>query len=266
MKSVKQVMGETKLPHLIFLREETCECGPVAVYQMEHILGPYKGQTFETKIGCRCEEKRMAEQALKAREEAKKRKIQQIFDRYSLIPDELLGRTLDDYLPQTKKQAVAKKTAERYIDIFSVENPRNIVFSGTFGVGKSHLAKCITDGVIEKGFSAIYISVPKLLRKFRGTYHKESDYSEDELTQALEETDLLVLDDIGAESDSKWAKEKLFDVIDSRQGKSTIYTTNYSPEDLLEIMGERNFSRVFNRNTAYVEVDGENYRLADILK
>ena len=262
---MRQVIAEN-MPDLIFQREMICECGEkVKVFKTKIIGGPNKGEDIEIKKGCRCEDIKLAREALEARDRVLKKRRMEIFEKHSLIPPELEMAALDTYKPKTEKQSRALKIAYRYIEVYQKDKPRNLLFTGSFGIGKSHLAKSIADGIIDKGYNAIFISVPKLLRKFRASYQKGSEYNEDDLSNILEEIDLLVLDDIGAESDSQWAKEKLFDVIDSRQGKHTIYTTNYSPEDLYEIMGERNFSRIINRDTTIVEVDGENHRIADVL-
>jgi DNA replication protein DnaC len=121
---------------------------------------------------------------------------------------------------------------------------------------------------MEKGERCIFISVPKLLSKIRSTYNKRSEYSEDDLLKWLERVECLVLDDVGAEqrktSDDgeSWAVSKLFEIIDSRAGKHTIYTTNLSSGELRRSVGPRNFSRMM-QDTIILKLDGEDYRLKD---
>lgn len=240
----------------------SCECGEqVKVYEVEIPFGPSEGKKIETKMGCKCEDLKLAKQALDERHQKKVEKMISYFESHSLINKELQQATIDSYQPSDETQVKAKKIAQRYIDVFDKKEPRNLLFCGSYGIGKSHLAKSITDGVIEKGYSAIFISVPKLLSKFRSSYNKESEISEGQMIEALNHTDVLVLDDLGAEKSSEWAIEKLFEVIDSRQGMHTIYTSNYCPKDLIQRLGERNFSRVVNRDTTIVEIEGDNYRL-----
>lgn len=248
---------------MTFLSRETCPgCQmEIDIYEMEIPIGPRKGEKIKTKYGCKCEDMKLAKQALEAREQMKVKKMQEVFDRHSLINKELQKAMFENYQPKNQSQAKALRIAERFVEVFDKDRPINLLFTGTYGVGKSHLAKAITDGIIEKGHSAVFISTPKLLTKFRSSYNKDSDVSEGELIEMLNNTDVLVLDDLGAEKSSEWAWEKLFEIIDSRQGMHTIYTSNYNAQDLQQRLGERNFSRVVNRDTTIVEIEGENYRL-----
>jgi DNA replication protein DnaC len=249
---------------MTFLKSVSCDCGQeVQHYEMELLVGPRKGELTQIKLGCKCEDIRLAKEALEERSALRSKRMKEIFDSHSLISPELEKASFDLYKPSGESAAIAKRIAERYVKVFSNKEPRNLLFTGSYGVGKSHLAKAITDGVIAKDYSAIFISVPKLLTKFRTSYNRDSEFSESDLIDALNRTDLLVLDDLGAEKSSEWAFEKLFEIIDSRQGMNTIYTTNYSPKDLIKKLGERNFSRVVNRSTTLIEIDGENYRLGE---
>ncbi|WP_250637008.1 ATP-binding protein [Lentibacillus amyloliquefaciens] len=71
--------------------------------------------------------------------------------------------------------------------------------------------------------------------------------------------DLLVLDDIGAEQQTEWSTSKLFEILDDRSGKATVYTTNLSSDELKERVGERNFSRMMD-NTNVIVMNGSDYR------
>lgn len=260
MKSIKEVMEGTI--QSTTLRKEKCDgCErEIEIVEMPVIGGPNKGQIQQFKKGCKCEDKRLADETWEVRERLKKKKMLEVFDNYSLVPPELRSVTMNMYQPVNDSQKDAKKRAAGYVEAFDIKRPENLLFYGLYGVGKSHLARCISRGVMLKGHSSIFISVPKLLRKLRSTYNKESEVTEDQLITALEEVDLLILDDIGAENESNHAKEKLFDIVDSRQGRSTIYTSNMTPKQLLE-RDERNFSRVLNNDTDVFEILGENHRL-----
>lgn len=236
------------------------------VYEMEISIGPKAGELIEARMGCQCENIKLAKESLKNRNKLKTVKMEQLFDNHSLINKDLQRATFDNYKTNNKSQARSKKISERFVEVFDQGQPINILFTGTYGVGKSHLAKSITDGIIKKGHSAIFISVPKLLTKFRASYNKDSEYSEGDIIEILSDVDVLVLDDLGAERTSEWAWEKLFEIVDSRQGMHTIYTSNYNTDDLETKLGTRNFSRVVNRDTTVVEVEGDNHRLGKFEK
>jgi len=257
-------------PNMTFLRTEICNgCKrDVEVYEIEIIGGKHKGELKEWKKGCVCEDIKLANQTLEHRNRLVRSKMQEIFNNNSLINKDLEKATFDNYNPKNKSQTYAKRTAERYVEVFNLDEPINLSFHGSFGIGKSHLAKAICDGVMEKevtekerkrgkhGYNAIFISVPKLLRKIKSTFHKDSEVDTDKIITMLENVDLLILDDLGAENSTNWVTEILFDIIDSRLGKNTIYTTNYTPTDLVNKLGERNFSRVINQDTNVIEIEG----------
>ncbi|WP_218276450.1 hypothetical protein, partial [Pseudomonas sp. FW305-BF6] len=62
------------------------------------------------------------------------------------------------------------------------------------------------------------------------------------------------------ENEESWAKKKLFEVIDSRAGKATIYTSNFTPNQLAKMYGERDYSRMIE-DTTLIGMHGQNYRL-----
>lgn len=201
----------------------------------------------------------MAMHAIQKLEKAKKDKLLEGFSKYSLINPELQSVTFYDYKPMNDTQVTARQVTIDFAKNFEKDH-RNLLFTGPYGVGKSHLAKAATDAAINRWFSALFISVPKLMSIIRSSFGK-SEESQSDLVMALESTDLLVLDDIGAQKNTDWTDEKLYEIIDGRQGKSTIYTTNLSLDDLYEELGERTYSRIVNRKTVVVEMDGDNYRM-----
>ena len=255
MKELGSVLGSLPIStSMKFLRNDICEgCGQaIEVYEVN-------GE--EVKKGCKCIELEFIKEQIEHGKRNQLNRLKGIFDRHSLISKKLLKASFGTYKPFNKTQEYAKRVAVRYVEVFNPNEPRNLMFYGGYGVGKSHLAKSITDGVIDKGYSAIFSSVPKLLTKFRSTYDKNAEFSEEELIEALNTVDLLVLDDLGAEKTTDWALEKLFEIVDYRQGMCTVYTSNLTPRELLEKLGERNTSRILNEDTEVIKMDGDNYRL-----
>lgn len=107
-------------------------------------------------------------------------------------------------------------------------------------------------------YSTIFISVPRMLRQIRNTYGEGGRMSE-ELFHKLESADFLVLDDIGQERNNLWAVELLYDLIDSRLGKHTFFTTNKSSQDLLDHLGSAILSRM-KRNLIALKIEGRDMR------
>ncbi|WP_100372113.1 ATP-binding protein [Bacillus sp. FJAT-45037] len=232
-------------------------------------FGPEVGKERDILYGCRCEDLEMASIALKKRKEAEEWRLSQLFDQNSLVNRDLQLASFDSYKPDSKSQQLAFGCAQHYVREFTRDSPRNLILTGSFGVGKSHLALAVAKGLIDKGHSAIFVSVPKLLTKLKATYNKNSELAEDELLCLLEKVDCLVLDDIGAENGSShsgsWSTSKIFEVLDRRMGKHTIFTTNLNGRELQEKVGARNFSRMMHQ-TEVVTLTGSDYRLRHFMQ
>lgn len=239
--------------------EVTCEaCGSLAT----------KRNSTGKVICLKCEEHAMVDQVFKENQEAKRLKPLRMFDQNSLLTPNLRHRSFDNYYPPTLELGRAKDKLSFYEQSFDPENGKNILLSGPCGVGKSHLAAAVIRELIKRGYSCLFINVPKLLSKIRATYNRDPEVTEEQWLALLETVDLLVLDDIGAEyrgnhDAESWSVKKLFEIIDSRQGKNTIFTTNYNSDELAQHLGSRNISRMMN-GTEVVRMLGPDYRLRNL--
>jgi len=115
------------------------------------------------------------------------------------------------------------------------ENPRDwLVFTGTFGCGKTHLAAAIANYRVEHGHPALFVVVPDLLDHLRATFNPQSTITFYQQFDEVRRTSLLILDDLGTESATPWAREKLYQIFDYRYNAQlpTIITTATPIEEL----------------------------------
>ena len=269
MKSMGEVL-KTLMPESTLASEVgryTCEgCGNETVLIDQPVIGgPDKGKILRYKRGCLCWEN---EQAREAKREQRAYQVQQMVGKYSTVNPDLEAATFDSFNASTPNLQSALTLARDYAARFDLSCPENLLFAGMYGLGKSHLSYAICKALRAKGHIAVFVSVPKILTVIKSTYQRNSDFSEAELLNVLSSVDLLALDDIGAERGRKeddgetWATEKLFEIIDGRSGRHTIYTTNLTSEELPRRVGQRNFSRMM-MNTRPFKFEGQDYRISN---
>lgn len=116
-----------------------------------------------------------------------------------------------------------------------------LALTGPFGSGKTHLAAAIALHHQEHSEDVMFLTVPDLLDYLRVAYDPAARISFDKRFQAVRNVDLLVLDDLGTENATSWAKEKLFQVLDYRYIAQlpTVITTAREIESLDERIRSR---------------------------
>lgn len=158
----------------------------------------------------------------------------------SLYPDKTVNGNKD----------TVRKTMERIFS-YSIKYARDfhlpckgILMTGATGLGKTHLSLAIGNEVIKSGYSVIYGSAPDLFRKVEKEHFNKEETTD--TAQILQDCDLLILDDLGAEFDSKFNQALLYNLINSRmnKGKPVIISTNSALPELKERYGSRITSRL----------------------
>jgi DNA replication protein DnaC len=91
-----------------------------------------------------------------------------------------------------------------------------LVMLGDFGTGKTHLAAAIANQRNEVGDNPMFVLVPDLLDHLRATFNPDSNIRYDKLFEQIKNAKLLVLDDLGTQSATPWAKEKLYQILNYR--------------------------------------------------
>ena len=145
---------------------------------------------------------------------------------------------------------------------------RGLLFMGPAGVGKTHLAVAIIKGLIGKGFGGVFCEFGSLLKEIQDSYNPISKSSELKVLAPVYETDVLVLDELGATIPTDWVRDTMYQIINKRYNdrKLTIFTTNYSDarrsdrdQVLEDRIGTRLRSRLYEMCIKIV-LDGGDYR------
>jgi DNA replication protein DnaC len=164
----------------------------------------------------------------------------------------------------------SQKTAYKMASELAFKYPavdRGLLLMGTVGVGKTHLAVSILKALSEKGISSYFCEFGTMLKQIQDSYNPISHNTELQLLTPLFESEVLVLDELGASKPSDWMRDTLSHIINTRYNdkKLTIFTTNYldkryhSEEILAERIGERLRSRLYEMCRT-ITIVGDDYR------
>ncbi len=171
----------------------------------------------------------------------------------------------------THKLTESQKRALRLAGDFTQTFPavdQGILFTGPVGVGKTHLAVSIIKGLTERGFPCLFYEFGALLKEIQDSYNPNTKTSELTVLAPVLNTEILVLDELGASKPTDWVRDTLAHIINTRYNESrfTIFTTNYpddrtgeGKETLEDRIGVRVRSRIFEMCRT-VKIDGEDYR------
>lgn len=239
---------------------------------------PTCGKPLQTKIEilgmlrvvpvmCECQ-KREYEQQQQMRELEQKRLRLERLKKYSLMDEQFRECTFENFIVDDENEKYYK-LALNYCRRWQEMKQKNIglLLWGLPGTGKSYLAFCIANKLIEQLIPVIAISSIGFLNMLKQTYSNYGQEGEAEIIAMFRNASLLVLDDLGAENETGWAKEKLYELIDFRyrDKKPLIVTTNLTPDQLKQKMTQQDkVPRTYDRliEMCYpIEVKGKSRRI-----
>ena len=196
--------------------------------------------------------------------------------------------TTFQYDPDDKQQKSirdARFLAGRFVDECPTDKT-GLLFVGSVGVGKTHLAVGIIKALIrEKGLHCLFCDYRELLKEIQNSYNASVQATEMEVLRPVFDAEVLVLDELGAVRSTEWVFDTVNYILNSRynDNKTTIITTNFpdDPEDteseidnlrsptvaeraarretLGDRVGERMRSRL-HEMCKKVEIEGPDYR------
>lgn len=109
-----------------------------------------------------------------------------------------------------------------------------LVLKGGYGCGKTHLAAAVANYRISHGHPVLFVITPDLLDYLRAAYSPTSAVAFDDRFDQVRNAPLLILDDLGTQSNTEWAQEKLYQIFNYRYNAllPTIVTTNQELETI----------------------------------
>ncbi|ECP0926356.1 primosomal protein DnaI, partial [Listeria monocytogenes] len=167
-------------------------------------------------------------------EEDKRRSIEKRI-RSLYMPKQILEASLDNFYTDEESRQLALVSVYDFVDHYPAnkEQPKKALFiQGSFGTGKSYLLGAIAKTLAEKGISTTLVYLPEFMREIKQSI---SDNTVGEKIQFAKETEVLMLDDIGAESMTAWTRDEVLGAIlqfRMQEELPTFFSSNYSMDQL----------------------------------
>ena len=206
---------------------------------------------------CRCAAERRAQQEAEKQERDRRIRIAGLrAEAFREIP--AAGWRFDKAPIMTAQLATIQRYAERWEDFR--ENHSGLLLYGGVGTGKSYAAGCVANALIDRCVSVLFVGLPDLISRMQGNFGADRD----NIIKQITRPELLILDDLGAERNTSYGKERLYDVINHRwlTGKPMIVTTNLTLSYLRK-PGDIEEQRIFDRILEVcvpVKFDGDSFR------
>lgn len=222
------------------------------------------GEKRLVRIMCRCKGEELdrinqEEKARKQRERVAKWRNQGITDA------KWHGcRFESDDLRDQKASAKCRKYADNFDEMFKSDT--GLMLYGDVGSGKTFLAACVANQLLEEGKYILMANLPSLIAGITADFGENRDYYLEKIARAH----LLVLDDFGVERTTEFSIEQTYEIINARykSGKPMLITTNLTIQEMRDepsIGKRRIYDRVAEKCIPMM-VQGESRRKAIALE
>lgn len=147
------------------------------------------------------------------------------------IPKRYKDCSLSTFERLNESLQAAFMMATKFADEYPVNNEgKGVLFTGTMGVGKTHLAVGLIRALIEdRSTPCLFCDYRELLKQIQESYNASTHVTELQVLQPIFQVDVLLIDDLGFIRPTEWVWDTVALILNSRYNakKTTIITTNY---------------------------------------
>jgi DNA replication protein DnaC len=162
------------------------------------------------------------------------------------IPPRYQDCELENYVAEETQRgiAAAKISAAKFIEQYPLDKT-GLLLVGPSGAGKTHLSVAILKQLIRKGVSCLFSDYRELLKQIQNSYNPSVQVTELDLLRPVFQTEVLVLDDLGAVKPTEWVWDTVSVILNTRynENRTTIITTNFMDGPASGLSGARGAAR-----------------------
>lgn len=153
-------------------------------------------------------------------------------------PKMLREASLSELITEKERSSILKYIKDFLKKKMNNESVKGLYLSGSFGSGKSYILSALLNELSLKGFKCVNVNYPLLLNSLKASFN---DYNYNDVMNEIMTCDVLLIDDIGAENNSAWARDEVLGtILQYRMDNvlTTFFTSNFTIEELENELSE----------------------------
>lgn len=152
----------------------------------------------------------------------------------------------ETYDAVTEPQKASLEAVKSIKDSVLTGEYRNLIMIGSVGTGKTHLGQSLVVEVLRLKKSARYTTMARIIRHVRGSWDRDSGYSEKQAYSDYQNETLLVIDEVGVQANTENERNIIFEVINERYESClpTVIICNLTKDELVATLGDRTIDRL----------------------
>lgn len=149
------------------------------------------------------------------------------------ISNEIKNASMSEIDINDKKRVELIKWLKNFYDEYP-NSKKGLYLHGSFGSGKTYLVAALLNELAKKNYKTVIMYYPEMLSRLKSTFDSTVE-SYNEVFDKIKICDILLIDDIGAETVTNWSRDEILGTILQYRMEhelSTFLTSNLTIEEL----------------------------------